>query len=72
MNVVANDSYDGSVIVSVHVFPANGILDPPGDGTSWEYTPNPSFTGEDSFICEICDTGGLCDTATVTITVQQP
>jgi VCBS repeat-containing protein len=51
--------------------PTNGTLLNNGDGT-FDYTPNPSYTGSDSFVYEICDndaTTPLCDTATVSITV---
>ena len=47
--------------------PANGTLVNNSDGT-FDYTPNPSFSGHDSFVYQICDTGPLCDTATVSIT----
>ena len=33
------------------------------------YTPDPGYTGIDTYVYEVCDTPGLCDTATVTITV---
>ena len=40
------------------------------------YTPEPDYTGEDSFIYTICDDGipchVLCDAATVTITILPP
>jgi len=36
------------------------------------YFPHNSFTGIDVFIYQICDTGGLCDEANVTVTVQPP
>ena len=49
--------------------PSNGSLVNNGNGI-FEYTPNTSFTGSDTFNYEICDSGSLCDTATVTITVQ--
>jgi hypothetical protein len=41
-----------------------------GDGT-FTYTPNPGYTGSDSFVYEICDNGvpKLCDTAAVNITI---
>jgi hypothetical protein len=41
-----------------------------GDG-SFDYTPDPGFTGTDSFGYKICDTGtpALCDTATVNLTI---
>jgi hypothetical protein len=49
--------------------PSNGNLTNNGDGT-FTYTPNPGFSGADSFVYEICDTGGLCDTAAVNLTVS--
>ncbi|MEW5958501.1 MAG: Ig-like domain-containing protein, partial [Chloroflexota bacterium] len=49
--------------------PVNGTLVNNSDGT-FTYTPNPGFTGNDSFVYEICDTEPLCDTAPVNITVS--
>ena len=49
--------------------PANGTLLNNGDGT-FDYTPALNFIGDDTFVYEICDTDGLCDTAAVTITVN--
>ena len=49
--------------------PADGLLTNNGDGT-FDYTPDPDFNGLDSFVYEICDTLGLCDAATVSITVD--
>ena len=49
--------------------PANGVLTNNGDGT-FDYTPAADFFGADSFVYEICDTDGACDTATVNITVD--
>ena len=49
--------------------PSNGSLTNNGDGT-FTYTPNPDFNGVDSFVYQICDTDNLCDTATVTVTVN--
>ncbi len=68
MNVVANDSYDDLGSVSVQVFPQYGSLGIVNVGI-FEYTPNEGFVGTDSFIYRVCDMGGSCDTATVTITV---
>jgi len=48
--------------------PTNGTVTNNGDGT-FSYDPDPDFNGTDSFEYEICDTDGLCDTATVTIDV---
>ncbi|MCG3209027.1 MAG: hypothetical protein FOGNACKC_02643 [Anaerolineae bacterium] len=72
INVAANDSdpddnLDASS-ASVVSGPANGSLINNGDGT-FSYTPNADFNGSDSFVYEICDLDGLCDQATVTITV---
>jgi hypothetical protein len=47
----------------------NGRLANNGNGT-FLYTPSPNFNGSDSFVYEICDTLGACDTSTVTITVN--
>jgi hypothetical protein len=51
--------------------PTNGALVNNGDG-SFTYTPNLNFSGTDSFVYEICDTQGACDTASVIITVGNP
>jgi len=48
--------------------PAHGTLTNHNDGT-FTYTPDPDYNGPDGFTYEICDTEGLCDTATVTIDV---
>ncbi|MCY9879266.1 cadherin-like domain-containing protein [Vibrio natriegens] len=48
--------------------PANGTVASNGDGT-FTYLPDANFSGSDSFTYQICDEGGLCDTATVTINV---
>ena len=49
--------------------PTNGTLVNNGDGT-FTYTPDANFFGDDSFVYEVCDTEGLCDTATVTLSVD--
>jgi uncharacterized repeat protein (TIGR01451 family) len=48
--------------------PANGSLVSHPDG-SFTYTPDKFFTGNDFFVYEICDTGGLCDTSMASISV---
>ncbi|MEP5620022.1 MAG: Ig-like domain-containing protein, partial [Gilvibacter sp.] len=50
--------------------PSNGSLTLNGDG-SFEYIPNPGFTGTDQFVYSVCDDGSpvACDEATVYITV---
>ncbi len=50
--------------------PMHGVLQNNNNGT-FGYTPNLNYVGIDTFVYEICDTGGLCDTATVTIDVTQ-
>ena len=40
------------------------------NGDKVEYTPNPNFTGVDSFQYVVCDTSNTCDTAWVFITVS--
>jgi hypothetical protein len=37
--------------------------------TNVTYTPNPGFTGADAFTYQVCDSGGNCSTATVTVLV---
>ena len=51
--------------------PSSGSLANNGDGT-FDYTPNPGFTGPDGFLYEICDSAAECDTATVSIQVGEP
>jgi hypothetical protein len=48
---------------------AHGSLSDNADGTI-TYNPDPAFSGNDSFVYEVCDTGGLCTTASVSITVN--
>ncbi|MGB3151248.1 MAG: gliding motility-associated C-terminal domain-containing protein [Maribacter sp.] len=54
----------GSVVVD-----ENGTPNDPSDD-SVTYTPNPGFIGTDSFTYTLCDDLGNCDTATVTIMVN--
>jgi len=74
--VFSNDSNvpsDGTISLST---PQTGAVTIINNGTSSvlddvvRYTPNATFTGDDTFQYTICDdTGGSCATATVTITV---
>ncbi len=71
--VTSNDfDPDGDAFtVTGNTPPSNGTLLINPDGT-YTYTPNPGFTGEDTFTYTICETDqvpALCDTATVTIQV---
>ena len=49
--------------------PADGVVTINGDNTV-TYTPDPDYWGPDSFSYTVCDDGGLCDTATVSVTVD--
>ncbi|WBX72064.1 tandem-95 repeat protein [Tenacibaculum retecalamus] len=51
--------------------PTNGVLVINTDGT-FTYTPNPGYSGTDSFVYTICDDGTplVCDNATVYLTVN--
>lgn len=73
IDVVSNDTDpDGNLDPSTLTAtsgPSNGTLTDNGDGT-FTYTPNTNWSGTDSFVYQVCDTGGLCDTATVSITVN--
>lgn len=71
ITVLTNDSEPEGEAISVTAItnqPANGSVVMNADG-SITYTPNADFVGTDTFVYEICDTDGLCDTATVTVTV---
>ncbi len=75
-NVLTNDfdpDGDDLVVTSTPVTPpTNGTITLNPDG-SYTYTPDTDFTGEDTFVYEVCDNGDpqLCDQATVTITVVE-
>jgi len=75
--LMLNDSdADGTLdpaSVTVSSSPTNGTItsiDPStGEAT---YQPHTDVTGIDSFIYQVCDNDGLCDTATVTVSVVSP
>jgi len=74
-NLLTNDSDpegDQLVINTIPATPpANGILVINPDG-SFSYTPNPGFTGTDSFVYQVCDKGtpAMCDLGIVTMSVE--
>jgi len=74
VNVATNDSDpDGDLVastVTVTQQPPNGTVTCT-NGTC-TYTPDAGFSGTDTFEYQVCDSGGRCDTATVTITVAAP
>ncbi|MEL6982885.1 MAG: Ig-like domain-containing protein, partial [Actinomycetota bacterium] len=71
LDVLANDVDDDldTTSVSITVPAGSGTATALGDGTI-DYTPDPDTSGLDTFTYEVCDLGGLCDTATVSVTVN--
>ena len=69
-NVSLNDSDadNDPLTFTVSVDPANGTVVMLTDG-SFTYTPNPNYNGTDTFVYEVCDDQGACNTATVFIDV---
>ncbi len=74
INVLANDTDENNNLAPntarVVTSPTNGTVVKNTDNT-FTYTPNTNFAGTDTFKYEVCDATNLCDTATVTITVNQ-
>jgi len=68
VNVLANDTLNGATTPNVVANPANGTVIVNLNG-SIEYRPNTGFTGTDTFVYELCNPQGNCDSATVTIEV---
>ncbi|UWX54062.1 gliding motility-associated C-terminal domain-containing protein [Maribacter litopenaei] len=78
IDVLANDTgipSDGELTVTD---PSSGTVTIDDGGTPDDitddtivYTPNEGFNGTDSFEYTVCDTEGNCDTATVTIIVEE-
>ncbi|MDZ7900148.1 MAG: Ig-like domain-containing protein [Arcicella sp.] len=74
-NVLAND-FDPNpgqvltVTTTPNVPPTNGTVSILPNGT-YTYTPNPGFSGQDTFTYQVCDNGSpvACTTSTVTIDV---
>jgi DNA/RNA endonuclease G (NUC1) len=71
--VLSNDSdIDGPSLSSVYVAasgPSHGVLSLNGDG-SFSYSPNPNYTGSDSFSYQAFDGSAYSNVATVMITVN--
>ena len=81
ISVLENDDFgiDGpsTGTISVTTEPSHGEVtindnDTPNDPTDDKitYTPNLNYNGLDSFVYEICDSNGDCDTAEVTVTID--
>lgn len=73
INVTANDTDpdDNLDPASTRVIsgPSAGSLGDSGNGI-FTYVPDSNYNGEDSFIYQVCDTEGACDTAIVSITIS--
>ncbi len=79
INVLSNDDFSGTSNlqpVSIKTQPANGKAAVDNNGTSSPeddsilYRPNHDYTGNDSFVYEICNSSGNCVQATVNLTVN--
>ncbi|PIE47930.1 MAG: hypothetical protein CSA40_01990, partial [Flavobacteriales bacterium] len=73
IDVLSNDTdTDGTIdpaTVTEVTPPTNGTISINPTSGEVTYTPDPDFNGTDTFVYEVCDDDGLCDTATVTVTV---
>ncbi|MCB0633434.1 MAG: tandem-95 repeat protein, partial [Lewinella sp.] len=73
-NVLLNDYDPDDIYLIVNtnpvIDPVNGTVVLNNDGT-FTYTPDTDFVGEDTFTYEVCDPGGRCDQAVVTIVVYE-
>ncbi|MEP3479015.1 MAG: Ig-like domain-containing protein, partial [Fuerstiella sp.] len=69
-NVLTNDSdAEGDTLQSsIETGPENGSIELNSDG-SFVYTPNPGFSGSDTFTYSVTDIAGNCTFATVTLDV---
>ncbi|OWY23346.1 T9SS C-terminal target domain-containing protein [Sphingobacteriales bacterium UPWRP_1] len=65
---LSNDVTSGTVTITASSMPMNGTLTT--SGTSFSYTPNPGFSGEDVFTYTICNTSGDCSSATVYLFIE--
>lgn len=66
-NILTNDSNLGALTsVTLISGPFNGVLVGPNLSGNYTYTPNPSYSGPDYFVYEICNAGG-CSQAMVSL-----
>ncbi|MDC6390084.1 Ig-like domain-containing protein [Maribacter sp. PR1] len=78
IDVLANDTGIPSDGTLTTTDPSNGTIEINDNGTPDDisddtvtYTPNDGFNGTDSFEYTVCDAEGNCDTATVTVIVEE-
>lgn len=71
IDVLANDADVDDVTLGVAALsdPPNGTVVDSGGGLV-TYAPDPDYSGTDTFTYTVCDPGGLCDTATVSLTID--
>ncbi|WP_131655705.1 Ig-like domain-containing protein, partial [Methylocucumis oryzae] len=69
IDVLANDSFEGSPVITDVTTPSHGTVEINADGTV-TYTPNPGYTGNDSFTYTVASPDGIIETATVNVTVN--
>src|SRR5690606_18897785 len=63
----------GAVNYSVAVVPSHGAVQITGaQSGAFIYTPATDYVGADAFVYQVADSGGLTDTATVTVTMSPP
>ena len=82
VDVTSNDNFGGdgpsNTAITITTNPTLGIAVVDNGGTPTDptddqitYTPNPGATGTDTITYQICDSNGDCDTALVTITLDE-
>jgi gliding motility-associated-like protein len=70
LNITDEDLPDDSLECTVLSGPSNGVwTDNPGN--CFSYVPNTGWIGFDTIVKVVCDTAGLCDTATIIINTDQ-
>ena len=67
-NALANDSFEGSPVITGVTQGGNGSV-VIGAGGQLTYTPNADFTGADTFTYTVTSPAGITETATVTVNV---
>jgi gliding motility-associated-like protein len=72
IDVLSNDQdlNDGGISVSITNQPSHGSVNVNPDNTV-DYSPNDDYAGTDSLVYQVCDVNDDCDTATVSITVNE-
>ncbi len=69
VNVLDNDTFEPGAEITSITQPANGTAELNADGTV-TYTPNPDFSGDDSFTYTVTTAAGDTETATASVSVD--